>query len=1048
MSIGTQCQVLTLAIFMVIGSVCAQNPGWNQWWVYRDGSLLKFNSMGKQNYSLSGENPLLAYREGLSCQWIGPFEASGLIVDAIGVRSVADYKDANGNIRIDTIFWKGSLRRAEPFRNNELFTSSTSQIGLVPSLSNPRLLYFITPVNKSESNTLGGYQNYSLSEVDIDQREVSLIDSAFKELQRIDTSIEHQTEMVGIASFPMLNTIWIVFPFLKGAGYTSSSVVLYAYKFENSILSQPLRSEVICQANVKGKMEFSVDGRLASIGRQILAFDPNTGTFSSYKTLSQLNMVNNPAFSASGRYVWVPGYRIANQSDSESVIHQFDLNIQADTLIPIATLSLGNLPWYNPHGYVPHTLSPDCKLYFSMSYQMFRVDHPDERGIQVDTLTKQWLFDGGWPYSWRPGFGGMPDLINQITLRSDSTSCLWARVDFNTDSVCFGDCSRITDISYANVNQWKWEFEGGVPSTFIGKNPPCVVYSTPGEHRVRLIVQNSIGIDTIERKSFVFDPPQLNAGPDVSVCPGQQGLLTVSGAKTYRWKPSTGLRNPNSGSTVVTPIAPRTVYMVEGTDANGCVAWDTVIVTQSELTARASQDVSICEGDSTVLQATGGKVFTWWPALGLSRTDSGIVVARPIRTTIYHAEVRSDDCVDTATVTVYVSTLPSLKTSGDTTICYGSTAILKVDVVAESQFSVVWIASVGDTIGRTNQVSVSPLAGTTYRVVVRTNAGCENSAGTTVNVERPQQQDDVDTTICFGANIVVGGVEYMPRSDTTIVVVSQSSLGCADTGNVIVHVSKPTVSINDYTGCQGPVSLHAIGNFKKITWYDSVGNIVGNDPTFNFDAVISTKYIAEVETEFGCAANDTAMIEVLPGTDVSLTFGSAIAPAGNTVKSTVTLNAGEEITFPITIHINSLWPAAIPLEIDDGSIISNGQNGTPIEMVLNAVGSNDILWQTYLSAVRSMVLTGEVTNPSLNCNSFRLVEGELRLTGCGLELRNVRLEQEYEVLVFDITGRICLSFKSFSTWPVSELPRSLDRGLYFLRAMRGDKYIDYPVLVE
>lgn len=1048
MALGTKGLLNTVAIFTAIGSLCAQDPGWNRWWVYRDGSLNKWNAVGTQNFILTGHNPLLAYREGLSCQWIGPFAASGLIVDATGVRSVADYKDANGIIRMDTIFWEGSLKRAGPFRNDELFTSSTSQIGLVPSLSNARILYFITPVNKSESKTLGGYQDYSLSEVNLDRREVVLIDSAFKELRSIDTSLEMQTEMVGIASFTPLNRIWIVFPFLKGAGYTSSSVALYAYKFENNILSPPVRSEVICQANVKGKLEFSVDGRLASIGRQILTFDPSSGTFRSHKTLSQLNMANNPAFSASGRYAWVPGYRITKQSDSESVIHQFDLSITADTLIPIATLSLGDLVWYNPHGYVPHTLSPECKIYFSMANQMFRVDHPDEKGVQVDTLTKQWLFDGGWPSSWRSGFGGMPDLVNQLTLRTDSTSCLWARVDFTTDTVCFQDCSRITDVSYANVDQWKWEFEGGVPSTFEGRNPPCVVYSSPGEHRVRLIVQNSIGIDTIDRKCFVFEPPKTNAGSDVFICPGQQGMLTASGAKSYRWEPSTGLQNPNSGTTVVTPSAARTVYMVEGTDKNGCVAWDTVIVTKGELVARASQDVSICEGDSTILQATGGTVFTWWPALGLSRTDSGVVVARPIRTTTYYAEVRSGDCIDTASVTVSVSALPSLRTSGDTTICYGNATLLKVNVIADSQYNIMWINNAGDTIGSTNEVLVSPLTGTTYRAVAKTKAGCESSATVSVRVERPRQLDDVDTTICFGTNIVVGGVVYMPLTDTNIVVRSQTPFGCADTGNVTIHVSTPTVIVNDYNGCPGPVSLRAMGTFKKIVWYDSAGNIVGTDPTFNFDAVSSTRYISEVVSESECSANDTAVIEVLPGTEIRLAFGSAIAQAGNTVTSTVSLNAGKEITFPTTIQINSLWPAAIPLEIDNGSILSNGENGTPIEMVLNALGSTDILWQTYLSAVQSFIVTGEVTNPKQACDSLILVEGELRLTGCGLALRNIRLDQEYEVLVFDVTGRQCVYFKTSSSWPLSEIPVSLDKGFYFVRAMRGSQYIDYPVWVN
>lgn len=66
--------------------------------------------------------------------------------------------------------------------------------------------------------------------------------------------------------------------------------------------------------------------------------------------------------------------------------------------------------------------------------------------------------------------------------------------------------------------------------------------------------------------------PVINAGPDVTVCPGIPVTLTAAGAQTYSW--TGGIQNgipfiPSANAT----------YIVTGTNAQGCSATDTVNVT-------------------------------------------------------------------------------------------------------------------------------------------------------------------------------------------------------------------------------------------------------------------------------------------------------------------------------------------------------------------------------------------------------------------------------------------------------------------------------------
>jgi gliding motility-associated-like protein len=77
----------------------------------------------------------------------------------------------------------------------------------------------------------------------------------------------------------------------------------------------------------------------------------------------------------------------------------------------------------------------------------------------------------------------------------------------------------------------------------------------------------------------VLPPPSVNAGNDITICPGFTAHLnaTYSAGNTYFWTPAQNLNNPNIHNPSANPDTSIT-YVVEVYDNNGCYNKDTIIV--------------------------------------------------------------------------------------------------------------------------------------------------------------------------------------------------------------------------------------------------------------------------------------------------------------------------------------------------------------------------------------------------------------------------------------------------------------------------------------
>lgn len=246
-----------------------------------------------------------------------------------------------------------------------------------------------------------------------------------------------------------------------------------------------------------------------------------------------------------------------------------------------------------------------------------------------------------------------------------------------------------------------------------------ITVNNSGTYKVTVTIDGCIAIDSV----FVtFTPvPIANAGPDISICSGASTQLAASGGTNYHWTVNSDLssdtvNNPNASPTSTT------LYIVEV--SNGiCHDLDSVLVTVLPLPlANAGQDVSICFGSNTQLNANGGNTYNWNTSSGLSNYSINNPTASPTITTSYIVDVSVGACHDQDTVIVSVNPLPVITAGTDTTIYNGNSYLIQAYALTGVTYE--WLPSAG----LSNAFILNPKATltetTTFSLTVTDINGC------------------------------------------------------------------------------------------------------------------------------------------------------------------------------------------------------------------------------------------------------------------------------------------------------------------------------------
>lgn len=287
--------------------------------------------------------------------------------------------------------------------------------------------------------------------------------------------------------------------------------------------------------------------------------------------------------------------------------------------------------------------------------------------------TVQLIAVGALNYQWSPNYN-----ISQVNVASPlvspqiSTTYSVQAVDANGCQVSESVLVTVNQLPEANAGPNQevcigesvvLQGSGGVnyqwsPATFLDDPNAQLPISTPEQtmtYTLNVTDANNCA-DSDEMIVTVNPIPVVDAGVDSMICANGSLVLHATGAETYLWSPLVGISDPQSADPTASPLSP-TVYVVTGTDVNGCANADSVSITIFGVTA--GPDSVVCLNDSVQVSVSGGASFSWTPSDGVSDPTIASPYMMPNGTTTYTVNVVSEfGCEASAEVTIGILTLP------------------------------------------------------------------------------------------------------------------------------------------------------------------------------------------------------------------------------------------------------------------------------------------------------------------------------------------------------------------------------------------------------
>lgn len=313
-----------------------------------------------------------------------------------------------------------------------------------------------------------------------------------------------------------------------------------------------------------------------------------------------------------------------------------------------------------------------------------------------------------------------------------------------------------------------------------------------------------------------------------------------------------------------------------------CTNTAEVTVTVNELpVADAGEDQSICIGDVTQLEGSGGTVYAWVPPIALADPTDPNTDANP-NTTITYTLIVEDNigCSDTDEMTLTVNPLPAASAGPNHEVCIGESVILQ----GSGGTDFVWSPATYLDDANAQLPESTPNQDITYVVTVTDGNSCVNTDSVDVVVNPlPLVDAGLDSMICENGSLVLqatGADTYLwsplvglsdpqsatptasPLDPTTYFVTGTDINGC---------VNSDSVNITIFNVFAGPDSI--------ICLNDSVQAFVSGGATFSWTPVegvsdptsaspylspeISTSFTVVATSQFGCDASADVNIDIL-----------------------------------------------------------------------------------------------------------------------------------------------------------------------------------------
>jgi len=362
-----------------------------------------------------------------------------------------------------------------------------------------------------------------------------------------------------------------------------------------------------------------------------------------------------------------------------------------------------------------------------------------------------------------------------------------------------------------------------------------------------------------------------------------------------------------------------TTYIVTSGNAQGCHVSDTITIYVPQITTSDTSGVSICEGQSTVLNTTNPNHPVWTPAPYLVDNGNGTATVNPPYTTIYIVNDSIMGCSATDSVTVVVNQKPHVSLGGNITLCQGTKELID----GYSSDPGFWSPTLGIEDSTATFTYLTGIVSGTYVFTATSPENCTNADTIHLTVNPlPIANVGHDTALCenssitFNASAITTPFAWM-STDTTFIhtydavftisasnntyyFITNDPVTMCENKDTIVVTTLPVnyVDISDDTAkvCSGTHYQLTTSGQGIFNWSPAIGL---NNSTLQSPTVTPNQsawyYVSSADMN-GCISSDSVFVYArsLPvikgivqydslGTPVALQKGNLILYTGDTV---------------------------------------------------------------------------------------------------------------------------------------------------------------------
>lgn len=379
---------------------------------------------------------------------------------------------------------------------------------------------------------------------------------------------------------------------------------------------------------------------------------------------------------------------------------------------------------------------------------------------------------------------------------------------------CYGDChGSSTAIPHGGTAPYTYSWTPGGQTTAAASSLCAGSYT--------VTVNDNGGCSATASVTITQPPPITDSiSSSVATCIDTNGAINVTAKDGV--SPYTYLWNPGGGSSSnYTGISSGT-YTVTIKDANGCQATASGYVginkTFSVSVSVVGHD-TVCKGQSTVLDASGGSSYLW----SQGSTSSSVTVS-PVSTTTYTVVGKTGVCSDSVSYKVSVFTPLGLTQLPNDSICPGQAVTLKIEAGGgKPPYTYAW--NNGITNNSPGPITVTPTLTTIYSLLV--TDGCNYTAtdsaqitvvplGTAAFFFSPDTVTDGEPVIFTNTSTASayylwsfgdGGTSatvnptyaYADTGIYQVILVAYNAHGCFDSATADVHVEHKIIIPNVFT---------------------------------------------------------------------------------------------------------------------------------------------------------------------------------------------------------------------------------------------------------